>query len=298
MIPLFDLHCDTLSELYRRNENIKNNDLHISFEKAKAFSPYAQVFAIWSDASLSNDGAYERYNKILDYSKKELNFTTKINNNEQFSILAVEDARLLSNDLSHLHKLFSDGVRILTLNWKSVSIIGGAWDTNKGLTEFGKNVVKTCFELGIIPDISHSSEKTVDDVFELSKKYNRPVIASHSNSYYVCNHKRNISDEHFKKIIEFSSIVGISLVPEHLLNNCYATIDDILYHIEHFLDLGGENTVCLGSDFDGVSSLPQNINSISDLTLLYQDIEKRFGNIIAKKIFFENAYNFMKKNLK
>lgn len=299
MIPLFDLHCDTLFEIYRRNENIKSNDLHISFEKACTFSPYSQVFAIWSDASLSNDDAYERYNKILEYSKKQINFTTQIDiEKERNFILAVEDARLLNNDLSRLYKLFFDGVRILTLNWKGISIIGGGWDTNEGLTKFGKYLVKECFEYGIIPDVSHSSTKTINDVLTLASQYNKPIIASHSNSYSVCNHKRNISDEHFKYLIESNSIVGISLVPEHLSNSEYATLNDILRHIDYFLNLGGENAICLGCDFDGVSSLPQNISTISDLPLVYQQIEKSFGNILVKKIFFENAFNFMKKNLK
>ena len=299
MIPLFDLHCDTLFEIYRRNENIKSNDLHISFEKACTFSPYSQVFAIWSDASLSNDEAYERYNKILEYSKKQINFTTQIDiEKERNFILSVEDARLLNNDLSRLYKLFSDGVRILTLNWKGISIIGGGWDTNEGLTKFGKDLVKECFEYGIIPDVSHSSTKTINDVLTLASQYNKPIIASHSNSYSVCNHKRNISDEHFKYLIESNSIVGISLVPEHLSNSEYATLNDILRHIDYFLNLGGENAISLGCDFDGVSSLPQNISTISDLPLVYQQIEKSFGNILVKKIFFENAFNFMKKNLK
>lgn len=299
MIPLFDLHCDTLLELYKQNKNIKNNDLHISLEKTSSFSPYVQICAIWSDASLSNDEAFEVYKNVVNYSKNQLQFSINLKNTtDKCFILAVEDARILNGNLERLDSLFNDNVRILTLNWKENTVIGGGWDTDSHLTDFGKKTVKKCFEIGIIPDISHSSINTANDVFYLAEQFKKPVIASHSNSYSVCDHKRNINDEQFNWLVKNNSILGISLASEHLSKNNQATIKNILDHIEHFLNLDGENTICLGCDFDGVSSLPQKICSINDLTLLYGEIIKRFGKIIAQKIFFKNAYNFMSKNLK
>ncbi len=292
------MHCDTLLKLYSQSESIKENNLHISLKKANSFSPYVQVSAIWSDDSLSNDEAYTSYNKVLKYAKKQIKFSTNLKTIENYNfILAVEDARILNGDLFRLDKLFNDGVRILTLNWKGQSVIGGGWDTTAGLTDFGKKVVESCFNYGIIPDISHSSIYTVDDVLFLADSYKKPVIASHSNAYSICNHKRNISTEHFKWLIKNDSILGISLASEHLTNSYQANIDDIIRHIDYFLTLGGENTICLGCDFDGVTTLPKKINSITDLTLLHNEASKAFGEAITKKIFFTNAYNFMSKNL-
>ena len=68
--------------------------------------------------------------------------------------------------------------------------------------------------------------------------------------------------------------------------------------LNYFLDLDGENNISLGCDFDGITSLPVGVKSIYDLTFLYTEIEKVFGSNVAKKIFYENAYNFMSKNLK
>ena len=299
LIPLFDLHCDTILELYNKNQSIENNDLHISLKKAHYFSPYFQICAIWSDASLSNEDAYKTYVEVVKYSKKQIDFATTSNDfsNKKF-VLAIEDARILNGDLSRLKNIFNDGVRILTLNWRGNSVIGGGWDTNSHLTDFGKEVLKECFKYGIIPDVSHSSTNTIDDVFALAERYNKPIIASHSNALSICNHKRNISDEHFEWLVKNHSILGISFANEHLSNECNAKIDDIIRHIDYFLNSNGENTVCLGCDFDGVTALPLNINSISDLTSVYKQFNNAFGEKITKKIFFENAYKFMKKHLK
>ncbi len=299
MIPLFDLHCDTLSEMCKHNESFFDNNLHISINNAKQFSPYFQVCAIWSDSSLSDEDAYLNYIETVSFAKKQISFITNCNEiKEKSFILAVEDARILNDNLSRLEKLYQDGVRILTLNWKGKSIIGGGWDTNFALTDFGKNVLIKCFELGIIPDISHSSVECCEEIFNLSKLYNKPVIASHSNSFSICNHKRNLCNEHFNILVQSNSILGISLASEHITNKKFAQIKDLMNHIYHFLSLGGENTICLGCDFDGVTSLPHEINSIKDLSKLYKEIDLSFGQRIANKIFFYNAFEFMSKNLK
>ncbi len=293
MIPLFDLHCDTLSELYNNSADFKNNNLHISKNKVKAFSPYIQVFAIWSASSLSNEEAYLNFSKVYSYANiQNIYFVKDYSKLRQNSnILAVEDARLLNGDIQRLDKLYALGVRILTLCWKDFSIIGGAWNTEKGLTSFGFEVINRCFKLGVIPDISHASIKSSEQAIEIAFCYNKPLIASHSNSYSICPHKRNLTDDLFLKVLKTNGLVGISLASEHISVNS-PTIKNILNHIYHFLSLGGENSICLGCDFDGVSSLPCEISSISDLNKLFFAVEKAFGYDFALKLFFENAFRF------
>lgn len=297
MIPLFDLHADTLGEMYRKKELLSKNSLHISYDKAKIYSPYLQVMAIWSDFRLTDEEAYKSFFKIYDYALKNgCKFAkSKDELKNGALILAVEDARLLSGDIERLNILHQNGVRVFTLNWKGESIIGGAWDTEIGLTSFGKSVLERSFSLGIIPDISHSSVNSAYDAIEISNAHNKPIIASHSNSFTVFNHKRNLTDALFLEIINLGGVVGISLAPEHLAEN--ACVNSVLAHIYHYLELGGENTVCLGCDLDGVSSLPYGISSISDLTLLYFELTRSFGQKIADKIFYYNAFDFFRKTL-
>jgi membrane dipeptidase len=299
MIPLFDLHCDTLTEMYNNNLSLDSSPLHISIEKAKNFSPYCQIFAIWSDKNFDDDTGFERYNKIIEYSKeKSINFSVKLQKSAtRCPFLAVEDARILSNDISRLAKLYADGVRFLTLTWEGKTCIGGSWNTSLPLTDFGKEVVLKSFEMGIIPDISHASYECAKEVVELSEKYGKPIIATHSNSYSVCKHDRNLRDDVFSSFVKNRYIVGISLAPQHLNLSGVADISDILKHIEHYLSLGGENNVCLGCDFDGVATLPKGINDISDLTKLYESMERAFGKTITHKIFYQNAVNYFTKYL-
>ncbi|MBQ9744701.1 MAG: membrane dipeptidase [Clostridia bacterium] len=296
MIPLFDLHCDTLSELYLGNFSFSSAPLHISLDKCTGISPYRQVLAIWSDNSLSSEEAYERYKSTVSYAKKQgIDFVKDFKNiyKEKF-ILAVEDARLLNNDISRLDTLYSDGVKILTLCWRDTSCIGGGWNTDNALTPFGIDVVKRCFELGIIPDISHASLSVMHQVTQLARKYSKTIIASHSNSYTVCKHDRNLRDENFLQIMSLGGLVGISLCPQHLTEDGNADIHHILNHIEHYLSLNGEDSICLGCDFDGVSTLPNGIKNISDIPLLFNESVKKFGYRVSEKIFYENAYSFFK----
>lgn len=64
---LFDLHCDTLTEMRNRGCGIAANDLHISYEKSAAFSPYVQVAAVWSDSSLSDEECLQRFPQVLSH---------------------------------------------------------------------------------------------------------------------------------------------------------------------------------------------------------------------------------------
>lgn len=297
MIRLFDLHCDTLLKLYYKNESFKENSLHISLNKSKAFSPYIQCMAIWSDSSLSDEEAFLNYKRVLSYAKQqEISFLKYDIFKKSAFLLAVEDARILCNDLSRLDRLYQDGVRLLTLNWQGKSIIGGAWDTNFGLSDFGKATLFRSFELGIIPDISHSSLEGSYDALCIANELKKPIIASHSNSFEICNHKRNLTNETFLEIVKLGGLVGISLASEHISKE-KATINEIIKHIYHYLSLGGEDAISLGCDFDGVSSLPTGINDIRDLEKLFLALKRELGTRIANKIFFDNAYNFFNVNL-
>ena len=298
MIPLFDLHCDTLLSLYKKHYTLDSSPLHISNSKADIYFPYTQVMAIWSDCRLPSSEAYYQYRNTVNYAKETgIRFAKDFTDIQSGGkILAIEDGRIVENQISRLEEFKNDGVKIITLSWSGINQICGSWDTDASLSEFGKDFVEKCFELSIIPDISHTSPETTKEVVALAKKHNKTIIASHSNSYSICNHKRNLREDDFIAICELGGIVGISLAPQHLDIDGNANIETILKHISHYLSLGGENTVCLGCDFDGVSSLPAGISDISDLTKLYNAIIKKFGNKIADKIFYQNAYNYFKNN--
>ena len=304
-LSLVDMHCDTAYEMYMRNESFLSNSLSVSLDKADIYKEYIQVLAVWSDKKLDNDDAYRRFWDIYNHLNNDIKtseYTALYKglpiNTPSKLVLGIEDARILNNDRSRLKALYGAGVRILTLLWSGISCIGGAYDTNVALTDFGCDVVLDCIEFGIIPDISHASLKSADKVFELCFDKDYPVIASHSNSYSVFAHPRNLSDRQFLQIKKLRGVVGINLCEEHLeIPSKFSPFVSILRHIEHYLSLDGEDTVCFGCDFDGAKT-PEALPDIASLHFLANEMSKlNYNDLLIEKIFYLNAKNFILKNI-
>lgn len=282
----FDLHCDTLTELYNRSLTFDNNLTHVNSRSVERFSQYKQVFAIWSNPKYTPDEGFDRFCKIADRLEGfEL---------PEGAILAVEGGGILNGKADRLEKMRNRGVRILTLMWKGCYCTGGAFDTHEGLTEFGRQTVKECFDLGIVPDVSHASDESFYDVVKIAEKCCFPIIASHSNSRNVYAHPRNLTDEMFSIIRQMGGVVGISCYPGHLCDGA-CTAESVLYHIDRYMELDGENTVCLGCDFDGIETTPLNLKNPGELENMYIELDKRgYGEAVINKIFFDNAERFIK----
>ncbi len=294
-LSLFDLHCDTAYNIYHQKKSIWDNDLAVSLKKSEKYKKYCQVMAIWSAHSLTDDEAFEDFKKIHEYFLDDIS-RAEISPSRHF-ILAVEDARLLGVDINRLDYLAACGVKILTLTWSGSSCIGGAFDTTDSLTDFGEQVVKRCFELSIVPDISHASRHTAERVFELNT-LNKPIIASHSDAFSVHQHPRNLTDDEFIKIKDCQGLVGINLYCEHLgiAPDSPKDIEKVIEHIEHYLSLGGEDTIAFGCDFDGALTT-SHLKSISDLYLIADKMAMLgYTDKLIEKIFSKNAEIFISKN--
>jgi microsomal dipeptidase-like Zn-dependent dipeptidase len=137
---------------------------------------------------------------------------------------------------------------------------------HKGLSEYGKKAVKEMNRVGIIVDISHTSEKTSFDVLALSKY---PVIASHSSVKALCNNTRNISDELMKAIAEKDGVIQVCLYRGFIKKSGKATVKDAVDHIDYIVKKVGINHVGIGSDFDGGGELTglKNAGEIPQITL-------------------------------
>ncbi len=310
----FDLHCDTPHLIYRANQPLDHNKLHVSLERAECLSQYAQVMAIWTPKSYDDEKGFQNFNKVMDRFNEELDrLRDRIavcHSGEEVAcawscgkvtaIMAVEDARILNGDISRLRVLYSRGVRFLTLCWGGSSCIGGSHDTQDGLTPFGEEVVRACFELGIVPDLSHASDATTARVLALAKEAGKPVIATHSNSRGAYKHTRNLTDEQFCAIRDLGGIVGISFCPSHLTNTKEgpASTETLLKHIDRYLDLGGESTVAIGGDLDGIERTPTDVCNLSDVPNIEAAmIAHGYPREIIDNILWRNAMNFVQNNL-
>lgn len=307
---LFDLHCDTPVKLYQNNYHLDNSKGHVSLQKSSILSDYTQIMAFWSDCRISDDAAFFAFHKAADYLNFELeqldeeasyarsNRDLQKGKTKNKILLSVEDARLLCGRLDRLNVLHARGVRFLIPVWSGSSIIGGAHDTVEGLTDFGKSVIDECHKLGIITDISHASKKTAEEMLNKAEEQKKSIMASHSNAYSVFPHSRNLSDAQFERVKKLGGVVGISLCGLHLTDKETSTIDDVVRHIEHYLSLGGEETVALGCDFDGTDYLPRELQSISDIPRLAETLARlNYTDTQIDKIFYANARRFVSENL-
>lgn len=313
MMRFFDLHCDTLYKCLENNKNFYGNGFDVSLENTSRYDTYVGCFAVWIPDEFRGEKALGLFNRAADKLgfQKEL-FARKFEvlqnpedigaivapskNNSVGVILTVEGGAAIAGKLENLDYIRSRGVRIMTLTWNGRCEIGDGVgvQNSSGLSDFGKKVIPRMEELGIIVDVSHASEKLFYDVCDNSKK---PFIATHSNSKKVCNHRRNLNDEQFEIIKNKKGLVGINFCKNFLSENHAAGMDDVRAHIEHFLELGGENVISFGSDFDGCD-ISEEISGIERVENLYEYfLRKNYNQKLIDNIFFDNAYNFMLNNL-
>nr|MBQ4317874.1 membrane dipeptidase [Clostridia bacterium] len=289
----FDLHCDTIQCAYNTQQALWNNTLHVSLEKTAIYERYSQLLAVYSRPALSDDECYERFFKVVEhYRTQQLpdNFT---------GILAIECGKLLGGRLERVDELYKAGVRFMTMVWGSRTCIGSAHNDPEdiGYTEFGLKAARRCFEVGIVPDMSHCSDKLFWQTSELADEYKKPFIATHSNSRTLRNIPRNLSDDMFKAIVKANGIVGVSMVRKHLCEGDVCGMDQIRAVIEHYLSLGGEKTVCMGCDLDGTNPLPDGLTGVGDIYKIADHLaQHNYSQSLIDDIFYNNANNFMLRN--
>ena len=304
-MELFDLHCDTITECCKNDLELKSNDLHISLDKAAYLSSWCQLFAIWMPNEYRKQAAFDYFDNVYDYFIKQdavrfckngEDIKNAVNENKTAAILTVEGGAATAGQLERLDYMYSLGVRLMTLTWNGECELGFGSDVKggTGLTEFGFKAIRKMEELGMIIDVSHLNEKGFCDVAENTSK---PFVASHSNSKTVWNHHRNLTDEQFKIISDWGGLVGLNFYTAFLPENSKNGSEGVLRNVYHFLELGGENTISIGADFDG-AQMHDDLNGIDKIGTLFEYlISNGIPETTVKGLFFGNAYRFFTKVL-
>lgn len=294
MFKIFDCHCDTLTKAMWSNQNLYKNSLHIDIEKLKCFEKAVQIFAIWLDEKYLNN-AFDNTLKAIDFYNSQIKeygeyISRNINENKIGAILSVEGGEAVEGSIDKLALLYDKGVRLMTLTWNYKNEIGnGALSGfDEGLTDFGKSVVREMNRLDMVIDVSHINVKGFWDVYEISEK---PFIATHSNSYSVCPHPRNLNDDQLKAVAETNSKVGINLYPP-FVDGEKGKIDSVIRHIDHIMNITGDKNIGIGCDFDGITVCPEGIEDVTKLHLIYDRVRKVWGSKTADDIFYNNMYGF------
>lgn len=324
-IPVFDAHCDTISRIQEDGGCLRENMYHIDLTRASRFIPYAQVFAVFTrprekeeqmekgDFSedcppnvLENIGR-ELLNLLLEQLKSCEDIITlclsasdarkAASDGKMAAFIAVEGAELLGSDISLLEQAYAKGVRLINLCWNYDNPLCGSalGPTKSGLTQKGREYVREMQRLGIAVDMSHASERTFWDTAEISQK---PILAGHSNSRALCDFPRNLTDNQFRELVRQGGAAGLNLCPDFLQVDGDADIEWVIRHCEHFLELGGEKSVCLGGDLDGIGSLPKGMKGIESYGEIYEAMLRRnYPENLVRDIFYNNLMNVLERAL-
>ena len=338
---MIDTHNDVLSGVTMHGLNIENDlgtKSHSDINRFKKGGVDIEVFSIFCDERFGKDTAFKYANIEIDSLYAIVNrnpgrmmiVTTPdelkqaVKEKKLGCMIGVEGGHMIEDKLEYLDALYKRGARYMTLTWNnSTSWATSGWDEfrkkdslpHKGLTEFGKQVVKRMNELGMLVDVSHVGEQTFWDAINTSSK---PVIASHSCVYNLCPHPRNLKDDQIKAIgknggvihlnfysgfvdsnyikrqtaflakhqQEVDSLTKLKLAKyeiEEWMAKHYASESDairpplsmLLDHLDYIVKMIGVDHVGLGSDFDGIDSAPKPLNDVTSFPLITKALIER-----------------------
>lgn len=305
---LFDLHCDTITRLYDGvrlqpgDRGLSRNGAHLSLEKMQKFH-WAQCFAIFIPDEKRGREAVEYFERCYAFFRVQMEtnatriaqvftFTEAerlLHQGKTAAFLTVEGGAALGGDLNRVNRLKECGVKLLTLTWNGPNELGsGNGNPDQGLSSFGREAVHCLEKQGIGVDVSHLNDR---GFWELSELANRPFVASHSNARAICPHSRNLTDDQIRRLVEVRGLVGLNYCVHFLSANGRPTFRDLSAHIRHFLDLGAQDILALGSDYDG-TDVPDWLEPTEKLEEFYQRVSQEYGELFAQKLFYQNARDF------
>jgi membrane dipeptidase len=338
---LADTHNDVLSSGVLDGIDISNRvkEGHSDLVRWKEGGLDVQFFSIWTGEKARNkEGFFQDAIAEIDSLKNLVrrnqshmllatNFSEVkmgLRNKQLVSLIGVEGGHMIENDMGKLVQLAKYGMRYLTLTWNnSTEWASSARDETdnpgslkqKGLTDFGKQIVRKMNELGVIVDLSHTGEQTFYDAIAVTTK---PVILSHSSVWSICPVFRNVKDEQIKAVAKNGGVICINfysgfiskkwdetqkflqgpnkkLVMDSLGNNMDSisrekkwkayydekmntvrpTISELVDHIDYIVKLVGDDYVGIGSDYDGVGSLPVGLEDVTTYPKITEELIRR-----------------------
>ena len=313
----FDLHCDTVTML-KKGETIRESHCKVSLANLKESDTLVQCFAAFIPTGYfpapvrkglvqrQFDRIYDNYQRMLAQHPEEMRPVLKAEDIETCrsdgkigTLLTLEDGGIMGEDLANVEAFYDKGVRLVTLTWNSQNPIGfpRAKDPDKmarGLKPYGFQVLEELERLGMAVDVSHLSDGGFWDVIRQGKK---PPLASHSNARDVWNHPRNLTDDMIRALAQKGGIMGLNFGPEFLGEGKGNRVEDMVRHMRHICQVGGEDVMALGSDFDGIGG-ENEVASPADCKKLYEALQKSgFSERQLEKIWWKNAARYFREVL-
>ena len=321
-IPYFDAHCDTIyrcmmtdgevtldfgedaeeqKRFFAKCGCLRGNEGHIDLMRGRQFARYGQFFALFFDAAdAPEDGMWAQCRRLHDCFVQEMETNADlichcrtgaeidraVKNGKMAALLSIEGADLIECDVHKIKTVADWGVRFLNPVWNRANALSGtvSEERERGLSDKGRDFICQMERCGIYADVSHLSDRGFWDLCRMTA---RPIVASHSNSRALCDHPRNLTDDQFRAIRDTGGVVGMNFY-SHFIGK-QPSVDDLVRHIEHFLAMDGEKTVCMGGDLDGCEELPQGMAGMEDVPKIWQALEERgYPRPLLEDLFWNN----------
>jgi len=244
------------------------------------------------------------------------------------SLLGMEGGHAIENSLGALRSYYDLGARYMTLTHNvTLDWADAALDSTRhnGLTEFGREVVREMNRLGMLLDLSHVSPATMSDALDVTEA---PVIFSHSSAKALTDHGRNVPDSILARLPKNGGVVMVTFVPafvspevaaweaqakeqENAIREAVtdtveqtrrleewkalhprprATLKQVADHIEHVRKVAGSDHVGIGSDFDGIDTVPEGLEDVSKFPELFAELIRRgWSDSDLKKLAGQNV---------
>ena len=303
--PVFDLHCDTADRIgwatldldlrftagtdgYFPGDETHPQDFDLIEGNACAISlakigntPWAQCFATFVPDEIPTAHAARFQAQIMAHMSGQ----AMLNHDRMVNVRSAADIRpaLKDGKVACIHTIEN-----ATFFAEDPALI----EVLKSL-----GVLTQMEHAGMVLDVSHLNDECFDEVVAHAT---RPFVASHSNSRAVCGVKRNLTDDQFRTIRDMGGIVGLNYCSEFLSNDATdktaadVTFDQLAAHIEHWLDLGGEDVIALGGDWDG-ATVPAFLSDASKMPEFQNMLSKHFGKTVMQKLCSDNALAFFER---
>ncbi|MCE9593848.1 MAG: dipeptidase [Planctomycetes bacterium] len=315
--PVFDAHADSLQRALDLGHDLAVAGRgHLDLERGAAGGLGSLVFVSWVDPKFHEQGPGGALARTRDLLGEFHRLARRRPDRVGFAgnaraqraarargavagIPGIEGGHSIEESLDNLEWFFERGVRVMTLVWNNHlswirSCQAGAGSTiPEGLNDFGRVVVHTMNELGMVVDLSHAGERSFYDALDATQK---PVIASHSNCKALHGHQRNLTDDQLRALAQNGGVVGIVfctafvdaeaqqhdattretagmkaligandsdlflLQSEYMQNEAPPLpMERVMDHLYHAIEVAGIDHVGLGSDYDGIQRTPQGL---------------------------------------
>ena len=309
---LVDLHCDTLTAFMapdRCSDTLDDPQAALSLSKLPRGVDWCQCFAVFVPDGLPQEEAAAYYRRHRDSFFRQMDhFAPRVapcrtadhirlawQAGKTAAVLTVENGAALGGSLSMVEELARDGVKLITLTWNAQNEIAAGASAEGGLSPFGRRLIPALEEANIFLDVSHLSDQSF---WEAAAASRAPLVASHSNARAVCPHRRNLTDDQIRLLVERGGLIGLNYYTYFLREDGQPQPEDLWRHVEHFLELGAENCLALGSDFDG-ADLPPWLSGPEQAAGLYGLLrEHGLSAGQCDKILWGNALAFFQKNFR